>query len=58
MREHRHNKTWFGFLTLLVGIAHLSADFSANWDFFGINPLTSILILVGIYQYIQNQKKN
>lgn len=57
MREHRHNKTWFGFLTLLIGIAHLSADFSANWDFFGINPLTSILVLAGIYLHVRKYRK-
>jgi len=40
------SKPWFGWLVLIVGVLYLWADFSAQWDFFGISGWTAFFVLL------------
>ncbi|MHA2105168.1 MAG: hypothetical protein ACW981_17185 [Candidatus Hodarchaeales archaeon] len=49
MFERRNSGKWFGFLVLAIGAVHLLADFSTSFDFFGVQPVTSMLVLAGLW---------
>ena len=57
MNERQKTGKWFGLLVFLSGILLLLADFSDEFDFFGINGWTLFYVLSGLFLLAENPKK-